>query len=390
VNLLALLLLTQAPLPPNHPPADPNAPAPSADELVKRLDSTPGLKERDKPFEIAASLGRLYVGQGRAVQAKPFYEQALAKAEPVRVFYLSQKKALGSRAVPEPEKVGCAAGADETLDALFTKAQAKAKANDVAAATACARAALKPVQEVDVQWGNLLFVLHDVNGALTAYTHALDTFETNADARYARAATLLDSKGDDVGSLKQAKADFERFLHDAPTSAHAGQAKRLLERTTAAIEKGGISKLPQVVATAPVVPAPVGVQPPRLSPETMKAFENAPRTPEMEQNFVKLLDEAEEHLARGRFNDARANYLQVMPFQPNNPRVRAGMAWTMIRLNRQPMADTVWGVAIQNPDAISSLGDTLKSKGDADGAKALWTKLKDSVPGYAPKLEGKL
>jgi cytochrome c-type biogenesis protein CcmH/NrfG len=79
-----------------------------------------------------------------------------------------------------------------------------------------------------------------------------------------------------------------------------------------------------------------------------------------------------------------------MPYQPDNARLRAGMAWTMIRLNRQPMADNVWNVAAQNPDAISALGDALKSKGDAEGAKAVWQRLKDTVPTYAPKLEGKL
>ncbi len=384
MNLFALLLLTQAPLPPNHPPANPNAAAPSAEELVKKLDSTPGLTDRDKPFEIAASLGRLYVGQGRADQGKAFYQQALAKAEPVREFYAAQRKALGSKPVPDGAKVGCAGGPDAALDALFTTAQAKAKAKDVPAAVACARAALEGTKDVDVQWGNLLFVANDVNGALAAYTKALDTFETNAEARYARAAVLLDSKGDDVGSLKQAKADFERFLHDAPGSPHAGQAKKLLERTSEAIDKGGISKLPQVVASAPIVPAPADgkqVMPPQLSPEVMKAFNDAPRTPEMQANFVKLLDEAEDHLAHGRFDQARTNYLQVMPYQPENPRVRAGMAWTMIKLNRQPMADRVWSAAIQTPDAVIALSDVLKAKGDVEGSNALKEKLKASVPG---------
>jgi thioredoxin-like negative regulator of GroEL len=110
----------------------------------------------------------------------------------------------------------------------------------------------------------------------------------------------------------------------------------------------------------------------------------------MENNFAKLISDAEEHLARGRFQDALTAYKQVMPYQPENARLRAGMAWTMIKLNRQPMADNVWRVATQTPDAVAELGDALKAKGDVEGAKAVWQRLKESVPSYAPKLEGKL
>ena len=127
-----------------------------------------------------------------------------------------------------------------------------------------------------------------------------------------------------------------------------------------------------------------------LTKEMMDAFQNAPRTPEMEANFAKLISDAEEHLARGRFQDALNAYKQVMPYQPENARLRAGMAWTMIKLNRQPMADNVWRVATQTPDAIVELGDSLKAKGDVEGARAVWTRLKESVPSYASKLEGKL
>ena len=54
------------------------------------------------------------------------------------------------------------------------------------------------------------------------------------------------------------------------------------------------------------------------------------------------------------------------------------------------MADNVWRVATGNPDAIAELGDSLKAKGDLEGARAVWQRLKESVPAYAPKLEGKL
>lgn len=382
---LVLIVLTQA------APAVP----PSADELVKRLDSTAGLKEKDKPFEIAASLGRLYFGQGRYGDALGFFKQAVDGAEDARALYLAQKKLLGTKPVPGAKDVGCEPKPDVTLVALHEKAKAFAAAKNAPNAVACLKAALAPLMELEVLLGNTQFLLRDTAGALFTYTRALDTFESNADARYSRAALTLDAFGDDVAALGRAKADFEKFLAEAPTSPRAATAKRLLARTDEAIAAGGLSKSnvtpEQVAALAPAQPpAQAGVQPPVLTKEMMDAFQNAPRTPEMEANFAKLISDAEEHLARGRFQDALNAYKQVMPYQPENARLRAGMAWTMIKLNRQPMADNVWRVATQTPEAIVELGDSLKAKGDAEGARAVWTRLKESVPSYASKLEGKL
>lgn len=392
--LLALVVLAQAPkpgLPPNHPPvANPGGAAPSADDLMKKLDGTPGLKDKDKPFEIAASLGRLYTGQGRNDEARGFYEQAMQKADPVRALYAQARKSAGSKALPDSASVGCATGPDITMEQLFAKA--KAKGGDAVGAASCARAALLITQDVDVQFGNLLFVMHDASAALAVFSRALDTFDDNTDARYARGALLLDSKGDEVSALKSAIADLERVVKESKVAPRTAQAQRLLDRARQALDKGGMSKLPQqvVAAAQPPQPSPGAVQPPQLSPEVVKAFQDAPRTPEMEQNFAKLIDDAEDHLAHGRYNEARASYLQVMPYQPTNPRLRAGMAWTMLKLNRQPMADNVWRAAIETPEAVSALGDTLKAKGDVEGAKGVWSRLRESVPSYAPKLEGKL
>ncbi|MEW5742445.1 MAG: tetratricopeptide repeat protein [Myxococcota bacterium] len=378
------LLLAQAPLPPNHPPT------PSAEALVKKLDETQGLKDRDKPFEIAASLGRLYFGQGRFADAKTYYAQAVAVAEPVRALYLQEKKALGNRPVPPPADAGCKPGPESTQVVVLDKARAHVKAGKHADAVACLKLGMQGLMESETMLGHARFLLGDADGALATYTRALETFEGNVEARYARAALLLDAKGDDAKALAQAKADFERFLSDAPTAPQAPQAKRLLDQTTKAIAAGGLSKVAPQVAVAPPEPARQPGMPPVLSKETMEAFQNAPRTPEMEANFAKLVEDAEEHLARGRFQEALGNYRQVMPFQPDNPRLRAGMAWTMVKLNRQPMADNVWRVATENPDAVAALGDRLKAKGDAEGAKALWQRLKDTVPSYAPRLDGKL
>lgn len=381
MTALLLLLLAQG---------APTGKAPSADELIQKLDQTAGLREREKPFEIAASLARLYFGQGRYADAQIFYAQAISRTEGARALYLAQRKLAGSKALPDVKSLGCEPKADSTLASLEPIAKALADKKDAAGATACLKAALVPLMEAEVMLGNAQFLNRDATAAIATYNRALELFDSNVEARYARAAVLLDTQGDDIAVLGRVKTEFERVLADAASSPKAANAKRLLARTNAAIEKGGLSNAgigAQEIAT--LAPAPRSGQPPVLTKEVMEAFQNAPRTPEMEQNFAKLIDTAEEHLARGRFQEALDSYKQVMPYQPDNARLRAGMAWTMLKLNRQPMADNVWRVASQTPEAVAALGDVLKAKGDGEGAKAVWQRLRETVPLYAPQLEGR-
>ena len=77
-----------------------------------------------------------------------------------------------------------------------------------------------------------------------------------------------------------------------------------------------------------------------------------------------------------------------MPVLPESGRAKAGMAYALVGLNRQPMADRVWGVAVQSdPAAVDALGDSLKQLGDESGAKKVWVKLAESAPSY-PGLDG--
>lgn len=350
---------------------------PSADELVKKLDATPELKEKDKPFEISVSLARLYFGQGRYKEAASFYEQALKKAAPIRMLYEQLRK------VPEGAVSGCEVQPAHDLAFLLKQALEKQKTKDLATAAACVRAAAQAVAEAEVQLGHSWFLGGDQAAALDVYSKTIATFEKNADARYSRGALLLDWKGDEVASLAIAKADFERFLKDVPASPKAREAKVFLERTTAALAAGGVSKL--APRAAPM--AALG-QPPVLTKEMMEAFQNTPRTAQMQDKFAKTLDEAEVALAQGQFQAALDGYKQVMPYQPENPRVRAGMAWSLVKLGK-PMAERVWGVATQSPDAIVALGDALKKQGNEVEAKAVWARLAESVPSYAGKVQGR-
>jgi tetratricopeptide (TPR) repeat protein len=387
-----------AQLPPSHPPMPSGAPVadepgPSTEELMKRLDAMKDLADKDKSFEVAASLGRLYYAHGRYAEAATYLVQALEKAKPARQFYFEEKKAAGSKPLPAAGSIGCTPKPDDHLQAQLELAKGKAK-SDPAAAASCIRAALHPLIEVETQLGNARFLTKDSTGALAAYESALELFESNPEARYGRAALLLDTRGDDPKALEQARGDFVRFMTDYPTSPRAKQAKQLLERTDAAIAAGGMSKLvakgPKPPPAKPVDPhAGVPGGPPALTKEMIEAVQNVERTPELEQGFQKLIEEAETDLATGKYQDALDNYKRVVPFNPDNARARAGMAWSLVRLQK-PMAQNVWSVALQDPTALDTLGDTLKKKGDGEGAKLLWQRLKETAPDYAGKVEAKL
>jgi tetratricopeptide (TPR) repeat protein len=382
--LLLVALAQQQPLPPNHPPIPDNPPqaqaAPDTQELMKRLDAMEGLKDKDKTFEVAASLGRLYYAHGRYSEAQTFLEQAQAKAKPAREQYAALVKQLGKKPVPP----GCPAKPEDKLDQKLEESKQQAK-TDPGLAASCLRSALHPLIEVETELGNVRFILHDQTGALAAFDSALELFDSNAEARYGRAAVLLDTKCSDADGLKAAKADFERFLKDYPTSPRAKSAKDLLARTDADIAAG--NKCSPEGRAAPAVQANANepMHPPMLSQDTLNALQNVKKSDaELDQTTAQ----AEDLLAHGKYQEALDTYKQVMPFRPD-PRVRAGMAWTLNRMGK-PMADNIWRVALADPSAIDALGDTLKAKGDEQGAKALWTKLKETAPEYASRLDSKL
>jgi tetratricopeptide (TPR) repeat protein len=360
------------------------APPPAPDDLIKKIDSTPGLKGRDKPFEISASLSRLYLSQGRLTDAQAYAEEALAAAEPALKFYVEQKKKLGaSPPVPQPDApCGTEKTPEPSLASLLEAARGHANAKRTAAAVACGRKALLGVPEVMLMNGNARFLSRDLAGARAVYDRVATIFDDVPEALYARGSLTLDEKPDDVNALEAAKRDLEAFLAAVPHARQSRNARALLERTSAGISAGGLSKLAPVPSPQP----PTG--PPPLDPATIAAFQNVPKTAEGDARFAKLIEDSESALASGRYQEALDGFKQVMPFQPENSRLRAGMAWTLVKLGK-PMAENVWRVASQTPEAIDALGDRLKAQGDHENAKALWSRLAETVPGYAPKLEGK-
>ncbi|MFL5318076.1 MAG: hypothetical protein ACJ790_00370 [Myxococcaceae bacterium] len=362
-------------LPEQHPPVALGAP--SVEELLTQLDAAGDLKNRDKPFEVAAGIAKLYYAASRRPEALEFFRQADAKAEEARKTYVElRKRAFATKTPP----ASACEESPKSLDDAVKRSKELSKGN-LSLAVACLRKALDPVLEGETMMGHTLFVQGDPAGALSAYRRVLEISDAHDEALFGEGVLLLETKGDDAKSLAQAKTDFDRYVQLYPSGARVDRARSLSARVLAASNAGGLSKLsPQ----PPVMAAQNNLGPPPLSREQMEAAQNIPKTPEMEAAFGKVMDEAEEHLAKGEFQQALDSYKQVMPSMPNNPRAQAGMAWSLIGLNKQPMADRVWGVAVgTSPAAIDQLGDVLAKKGDSAGAKKLWAKLKETAPDYA-------
>ncbi len=384
-------------LPPGHPKVRDGSAAPSADELLKQLDSTKDLKERQKTFEVAAALGKLYYSHARYHDAAEYLSQAVLKAESTRALYLEQRKKARGKELP-PERAGCGGDRGATLEAETDIARDRAKGGDYAGAAACALTALQPVLEVEELRANARFLTGDSPGALAGYERVLQIAESNSNSLFGRAAVLFDAQGNDVRALPRVKEALGAFLRLYPDSPRAAEAKRLLARTEEAIAAGGQDRLAQkrasdrqtalATANAPDKAAASGSsandQPPPLTPAMIEAVQNTERTPELRQGLAKLVEEGEDHLAHGRYQEALDAYKRVVPFQPENGRAKAGMAWALVGLKRQPMAERVWSVAVSaDPAAVDKLGDALTAKGDKGGAKALWAKLAETSPSYA-------
>jgi tetratricopeptide (TPR) repeat protein len=398
-------------LPAGHPSVAPGAAPPTSDELIRRMDSTPDLKTRPKPFEVSAAIGKLYYGRGRWADARDFFSQAEKTAEPVRALFLEQKK-LARGTLPDASAAGCQLSSDSAVDKIVEKARGLAAQKKAGPAAACALEALGPVLDSTALLGNSLALLGDPKGALAAYERVLQVQPRNSAALYGHAAVTFDLKGDDLGALRSARKDLQTSLDAAPGASHAASAKALAERIDQVIAAGGATKFaraqeksraearPAVAAAPPMATGPMAAAPPmasgpaasgpttppQLSKETMEAFQKTEVTPEMKANFARLIDSGEAKLVANKYQDALDDFRQVMPYQPDNSRLRAGLAWALVGLQRQPMADNVWRVAVtSDPASVDALGDRLSKAGNREGARALWTKLQATAPDYASR-----
>src|SRR6218665_1971312 len=399
-------------LPQGHPPMTGRAP-PNAEELLQQLEGMQGLRERDKTFEIASSLGKLYYANGRPSEAIAYLLQAEAKAKPARELFLAQKKKLGTGAVKSAAEAGCGFLPQTPVEEMGKVAAERAKKGDTAGGAGRARAALEPVLDVEVMRANALMLTNDAPGALKVFEGVLEVAPSNADALFGRSALLYETRGEDVKALHAAREGFEAFAMAHPESPRTPLANKLARMVGEAEKAGGMTKWQAsraedrriratkldlqrqspMMARGPMQGGPGGdsTAAPNISQETMQAMQDVEHTPELEAQLTRTVEQGEELLARGRYDQALTAYRQVMPLRPDG-RVKAGLAWTLVGLGK-PTADRVWGVAVSSdPAAGDQLGETLKSKGHTRGAKALWAKLAASAPDYAARasLQAKL
>ncbi len=401
-----------AELPPGHPSVAPGTTAPPTEELLKKMDATPDLKTRAKPYEVAAAIGKLYYGRGRWADARDFFVQAEKTAEPVRTLFLEQRKQVKG-ALPDAAAAGCRMSSDMSVEKVAEKARSLAAQKQHGPAAACALEALGPVLESTALLGNTLALMGDTKGALAAYQRVLQVDPRNVLALYGDGAVTFEVKGDDLTALKAARRELQTSVDLAPNAVQSASATAYIQRIDQVIAAGGATKFARqqeklraeakpVVAAGPMAAGPMAAapppqagpapaaggpgMPPQLSKETMEAFEKTQVTPEMQANFARLIDDGEAKLVANKYQDALDDFRQVMPYQPNNARLRAGLAWALVGLQRQPMADNVWKVAVgSDPAAVDALGDRLSKAGNKESARALWNKLQASAPDYASK-----
>ncbi len=324
----------------------------------------------------------------------------MKRAEPARELWLklrgSKPKALAPAECSEPST---------SAERLIELSRGFLKSGDAPAAAACAKPAVALLDDMRMLRANALYLDGDRATALTELGRVLDLEPDRAEALFARGVLVIEGAPDDVASLGRAKKDFARYAQLGKEPWRKERAQAWTERLDRAIAAGGYSKLAPMpkVESRPSGPfaggaagpfaggqAAPGSAPPQLDDKTISAVQSIERTPEMEARFDQLLAEGEQQLAKHEFDQARASYRQVMPFRPNDGRVRAGLAWALIGAGA-PMGEGIFKVAVEShPDAVERLGDELKRHGDAEGAKKLWSKLAEAAPDYAPKLQAKL
>ncbi len=410
-------------LPPDHPPIDsapqaaggatpgtampeghPSSGPVDPHELLRQLDAKQDdIRKRPKNFDIAFALGNLYYENARYPEAADFFAQAVVKAQAAfRIAAESKPKVKG--AVPTASEAGCAGNPASSVEQRVERAEQFQKDGKNADALACALAAQAPADEALARRGTAFLLMGQVDDAMGQYEQALSHDPDQVEALYRLAAVLFDVYGNDVSKLKRTQELWGRFLKLAPNDRRAFSVRGRLKQVDEAIAKGGVSKaapLPEeLLETPPLASVPAESAPPMasaapppmasaaegpgpISADMMEAIANTPRGPEFDQGLAKSLDDGETHLVKSEYQEAVQSFRSVLPYQPNNPRARAGMAAAMIGLGR-PMADRIFAAALeQDPKSIDTLATKLRAGGNDKEARELWQRLLQQAPGFS-------
>lgn len=392
-------LALAADLPPDHPPLGGTAERPAADALptghppvphemdpqvlLRQIDAQGSvIRDRPKTFEIAVALGNLYYENARYAEAVEYFGQALAKAEDAFRAADELRAAKG-----RVDGATCPTPSPDSLERRLERVREARAAKRLDEALACAHAARRPAVEVLARRGTALFLLGRAAEAVEEHEKALSSEPDFGESLYVLGAILFDAYADEVAKLRRAQAAWRRFLKAAPGDRRAASVRRRLEQVDEAVRLGGIARarpLPPELQPRTEVPAPAAAVAP-ISPEMAEAIAGTPRTPELALGLANNVEEGEAHLCASRYPEALQAFRNVLPFEPNNPRARAGMAAALIGLGR-PTADRVFMAAVElDPGSVDALAEKLRAQGNPKDARGLWERLIARAPAYAAK-----
>src|SRR5690606_27767440 len=352
-----------------------------------------------------------YLHRGRYADARTFFNQAREKGERLGTLYLQQKDALSADERSRLAGASCPLAPDAGLEPHLAHVEKVLAAGDRVEAAACTGVVLSGLVELYDQLGRAAQLAGDAPAAIEAHEGALRINPDAPESLFARSALLFETDGENIASLKAARDGFARYAEKHPQGPRAANARELQQRVDEAIAKGGVKawvagrraerlqriaqELPTAARSATPPSQMAGAGPAQeegelaaLTPEMIEAVQSTERTPELEAGLAKLVEEGEEHLARERYQEALAAYRRVVPFQPENTRAQAGMAWAMVGQGRGAVAERIWGVAVNaSPESVDALGGTLLAKGNREAARAVWVRRSRSDAAYAKRAD---
>ena len=374
-------------LPPGHPPL---APQPDAKELLKQVDAMKEqLKDRPKSTEIALALGNLYYENSRYLEAIDSYRQAEETAAPLEKKYADLRAKVGPKAKPAKAPAACALGQDRGSEAVAAEGD-KLVAAKPAEALACYQEALAPARLAHARRGNAFYLVGNADGARAEHETVLASDPDYVESLFFLGAMTLEEAQGDKAKLAEGKRYWQRLLEVAPDSPRAALVKENLPKADTIFAK----RAPPPSKASGEANGETGGGPSAEEVSAMaEAAQNTPAEKTDLADFTKILDEGDKLLDEGKADEARAQYVRVMPFTMSRAdlaslrgRAAAGMGGA-VRKTNPAMAERTLSMALaQEPDnarANYELGLLKLDQGDKAAAAAAFKKVIAKDPYFA-------
>jgi tetratricopeptide (TPR) repeat protein len=357
------------------------------------------LKDKPKSFEVLAALGNLYYENGRYLEAVDAFREAEELAAPAQ----AQADALRKKGVkPAPElPAQCRRSGPEYGLAQIAEAAGRL---DPSRQLRCLDAALEIGLNVSARRGNSFYLIGNPDSALTQHRKVLSRSKDYPESLFFVGAILLEQSNGDKKQLAEGKKYWQRLLQVAPDSPRAPIVRQALPNAEEMFKArpevpAGHAQVAAQGALPPGHPPVAGGQPgaPMSHGGTgptreevanvQEAVANTERTPELEKGLDQLLEEGEEHLDRGRYQEARDAVVRVMPMRPEDARTAAALGGAMRGLGRTEMARRTLLRALQldpkQPRALYEMGRLSAEQGDKAGAARSFAAVKSVDPQFA-------